>query len=82
MDRVQAHQILTETMIAFASEYAQETDITGLILAHDVTDAVDGTCYSLELKVDRNADGERLLLGAIHDNNPSRFDLLEERMTF
>jgi len=39
-----------------------------------------GVLYTIDLKVEPNANGSLTLLRRIHDNNTSKFSVLEERM--
>ena len=81
MDRVEAYRILAHRMERFEADAASDAMSDDFSLSEQVSEEVEGVLYTIDLRIERDANGSLTLLGSIHDNNTAKFDLLEERKT-
>ena len=79
MDRVEAYALLSERLAQMGSKDSLEELPDSFSLSEDVSGSIDGMLYTIDMRVERDNNGVRILLGSIHDNNPAKFSLLEER---
>lgn len=79
MDRVEAYRLLAHRMERFEAETTSGALSDDFSLSEEVGGKVEGVLYTINLRIERDANGSRTLLGSIHDNNIAKFSLLEER---
>lgn len=79
MDRVEAYSLLSERLERIGSSDAHNQLSESFSYSEDVNGKVGSVLYTINIRVERCADGTRVLLGSIHDNNTAKFSLLEER---
>ena len=79
MDRVEAYRLLTQRMERLEAEAASDALSDDFSLSEEVSGEAEGVLYTIDLRIERDANGSRMLLGSVHDNNNAKFSLLEER---
>ncbi len=81
MDRIEAYSILNSELNVFANYSVNElTKMVGESIESNFT-TEEGTSYSLNFTVQKNEKGIISVQGSIQDNNPYKFELLEESLT-
>ncbi|PJE37558.1 hypothetical protein CVM52_06065 [Pseudooceanicola lipolyticus] len=79
MDRVEAYRLLTQRMEQFDADAASSTLSEDLSLSEEVWGEAEGVLYTIDLRLERGANGSLTLLGSIHDYNTAKLSLLRAR---
>ena len=81
MDSIEAYSILNSELNVFTNYSTNElTEMIGEIIEFDFK-TVEGALYSLTFAVQKNEKGIISVKGSISNNNPHKFELLEELLT-